>query len=118
MYNSPDMAGILGGLLEVIHLLGGYIFFLLIGRRAWSETTLGRSIRLTIGGSLLGVFVGVAFVFIWPYVPAKVVNGATVSESTGLLPAQALFLGLGLTILVTWGLEAIRLAIEESNGEL
>jgi ABC-type phosphate/phosphonate transport system permease subunit len=63
------MGGLLGGLLGVVHILGGHLLSILIGQRiAWRNSSGLRMIRVSFGsafiGAVVGVILAVPFMFI------------------------------------------------------
>ena len=53
------MYGILGGLLEVVNILGGIVLWCLIGQPAWKKNTTARWSRILVGSIPSGFILGV-----------------------------------------------------------
>jgi hypothetical protein len=63
------MSGLLGGLLKLIHLIGGTVLFVLIGRKAWRDSDNGYALRSVAG--IVIVAVGIGFILYGFIVPDK-----------------------------------------------
>lgn len=53
------MGGVFGGLLRIYSFLGGCLIYLLIGRRAWTDSVGAYWWRLSIGSLSIGILVGI-----------------------------------------------------------
>lgn len=62
------MYGILGGLLELVNVLGGFVLWVLIGKAAWRTNKAGRWARVIAGGLPCGIALTIVyFLFVLSY---------------------------------------------------
>lgn len=107
------MSGLLGGILELINVIGGLVLMLLIGMAAWRKTGRARWARIAFGGIFFGFALGwllslVAFTYI----------GDTPKPSSDLVGFiyTGAFFGLPILILViSIFLEILKRHIEEDS---
>ena len=110
------MYGILGGLLELVNLLGGIVLWILIGAPAWKKNRTARWSRVLIGSIPTGLLLAtVPVVSVW-IIEGGPNDSASIARliTTAIVSALVCILGVcGLASL----LEVLRKAIDhDRNG--